>query len=333
MSIGKVSRPMQRGPKRGLRAVAMVALIVFLGAFGVIISGTWQTSAVAKASAPTPTSYPLTVTDNLGRTITIAAPPQRIISLAPSNTEILFALGLGQRIVGVDNYSNYPEAARNVTKVGGYSEPSLEKIVALEPDLVVGDNLHRKIIPQLERLGIPTLLLSPSSVSGVFANIKLLGTVAGVPERATTVVEDLTRRLEKVKKAVAGVPLEKRPWVYYEVYNDPIMTVGPKSFIYQAIELAGGRNIAYDASTDYPEFSPEVIIRRNPDIIVFPNYLGPNDTTASQFRSRPGWEKISAVQAGRIFGIDADIISRPGPRIVEAVETLARLFFSERLAK
>ncbi|HHY96052.1 MAG TPA: ABC transporter substrate-binding protein, partial [Firmicutes bacterium] len=150
-------------------------------------------------------------------------------------------------------------------KVGGFSDPSVEKIAALKPHFIVGTSIHKKVLPHLESLGIPVVLLDPKDVEGVLTDIQTVGRLTGAVQSAEKLASDLRDRIDRVRRKVdASVPKEQRPWVYYEVYSEPIMTVGPHTLIHQLIELAGGRNIAYDAQTDYPEFSAETVIQRNP---------------------------------------------------------------------
>ncbi|MEW6547674.1 MAG: cobalamin-binding protein [Bacillota bacterium] len=314
-----------RGTAGSVRFRAIVLLAVALVALAA--AGCAEKKPQVGLTQPAP--FPLTVTDGTGRQVTIPAQPQKIVSLSPSCTEILFALGLGSKVVGVDKFSNYPPEAQKVEKVGGFSDPSVEKIAALKPDLILGTGMHKKVLPQLESLGIPVVLLEPRNVEGVLADIGTVGRLTGVPEAAEKVVADVRNRIDRVKAKVDTVPREQRPWVYYEVYSEPIMTVGPNTLIHQLIELAGGRNIAYDAQTDYPEFSAEAVIQRNPAVIIFPSFHGSASLTVDKLKARPGWAAIAAVKDGRVHPIDADIISRPGPRIADAVEELARLILPD----
>jgi len=268
---------------------------------------------------------PVTITDDMGRQITLSSAPQRLVSLAPSNTEILFALGLGDKVVGVDDYSDYPPEAVELPKVGGFSKPNIEKIVSLQPDLVFATSMHEQAVKRLEELGIPAVVVFPRSLDELLESMKWIGSATSVQERADEVTRQMRSRIEKVQSMVSAIPVDERPWVYYEVYSDPIMTVGPKTLISQLIEMAGGRNIAYDADTDYPKFSSEAIVERNPEVIIFPEFHGSTALTVEQVRLREGWSEITAVKDGRIFGIDANIISRPGPRAVDALEQLVRL--------
>jgi iron complex transport system substrate-binding protein len=279
-------------------------------------------------------SYPgdggasLTFVDDMGRKVTIKR-PERIVSLAPSSTEILFALGLGDKVVGVDDYSDYPADVSKIDKVGGYNKPSLEKIVALKPDLVLADSIHEETVKKLEELGIPVAVVSPQDLEGVLTSIRWIGIATGANEQAAQLEAKLLERIRLVDEKVATIPQEERPWVYYEVFSDPIMTAGPNTLSSELIVRAGGRNIAYDAATDYPEVSPEAIVSRNPDVIIFPEVHGTGSVQAETIKSRPGWGTIKAIQNGRLYSIDANIISRSGPRVVEALERLVQLFYQE----
>lgn len=312
-----------RSLNRSLLAWLVVAILVSAGGCG---SGN-------QPASPQSAGFPLTVTDSGGRSVTVSSEPQRIVSLAPSHTEILFALELGDKVVGVDKFSNYPPEAEKIEKVGGFSDPSLEKIASLQPDLVLGTGLHKKLLPQLESLGAAVLLLESRDVEGALAHIQLVGRVTDRSRVAEQVVAEIRVRLERIKSKVQTVPQEQRPWVYYEVYSEPIMTVGPHTLIHQLIEWAGGRNIAYDAQTDYPEFSAEAVIQRNPEVIIFPSFHGTASLTVEKLRARPGWGSIRAVKEGRVYPIDADLISRPGPRLAEAAEELARLILPQHFPR
>ncbi|MCG0278280.1 MAG: cobalamin-binding protein [Thermanaeromonas sp.] len=313
--------------KENLRFAAVFIAALALGIF--LSSCTTRKAPQVKEPGPEGSGYPLTVTDGMGREVTLKARPERLVSLSPGNTEILFALGLGGKVVGVDDYSDYPPEAVDIPKIGGFSNPNVEKIVALKPDLVLATNMHEEAVRRLEEIGIPVAVVSPKTVEGILDSIEWIGKLTGASEDASRLVADLRERLEKVKAVVEKIPLDKRPWVYYEVYSDPLMTAGPQTFIGQLIELAGGRNIAYDAQTDYPEFSAETVIERNPDVIIFPQWHGSESLTVERLKSRSGWQEIKAVKNNRVFGVDANIVSRPGPRVVDALELLAEIIHPE----
>ncbi|HKM39555.1 MAG TPA: cobalamin-binding protein [bacterium] len=266
-----------------------------------------------------------TMVDDMDREVTMTR-PGRIISLAPSSTEILFALGLDDKVVGVDDYSDFPAAVETVAKVGAYDNPSIEKIIALRPDLVLADSIHKTAVQKLEELGIPVAVVFPRDLEGVLYSIRWIGIAAGARDEATVLEGELSRRLDLIDNKLDDIPTDKRPWVYYELYSDPLMTCGPNTLSSELIVRAGGRNIAYDAATNYPEFSPEAIVSRNPDVIIFPDLHGTEAIQAEAIKARPGWSSIKAVQNSRLYAVDDDLIARPGPRIVEGLEQMVRCF-------
>ncbi len=265
------------------------------------------------------------VTDDLGRTVYVSDNPQRIVSLAPSVTEILCALGLGHRIVGVDKNSDYPEAVKTIEKVGDWI-PDEEKIMALKPDLIlVSDMTSLDVITSLEERGLTVVCLAPETVVGVLQSITLVGSITGKQDTAQKVVDELNQRIEAITDVTSGNNLYK-PTVYLEYY--PYWTFGPGSFGNDLVVMAGGRNIAADAAAAYVNISAEYIVGENPEIIIFTvGYT--TDTTIEDIRCRPGFDTIDAVKNDRIYTIDDDILSRPGPRIVDALEELARIIHPE----
>jgi iron complex transport system substrate-binding protein len=262
--------------------------------------------------------FPKTIVDDMGREVVINKQPQRIVSLAPSNTEILFALELTDQIVGVTEYCNYPEEALTKTKVGSFSEPNIEKIVELEPDLVFATSMHKKTVEQLEKLDISVFVVNPSNISEIINSIKKVGDATGRSEAAGQLTADMQSRIEAVKEKTEKLKEEDKPLVYYELWDDPVMSAGPGSFVDSLITLAGGINLAGDAEGKYPKLSEEVVIERNPDIIIHQYDHGSNKI--ENIADRPGWQNITAIKQGKIYGIDPDIVNRPGPRIVDALE-------------
>jgi iron complex transport system substrate-binding protein len=277
------------------------------------------------AALPPETEFPLTTTDDLGREITIEQMPRRIVSLLPSNTEILFAVGAGDRVVGVTSYCNYPPEAAGREQVGGITNKSLsvEAIVALEPDLVLAAGAQDEIIKAMEQAGLTVIVLKPATLADIYTNIQLVGQITGHADRAAAVVADMRRRAEAVSKKVAAIPADERLTVFYEVWDEPLMTAGPNTFIGQMIEMAGGKNIFAEVDEDWPQVSPEVIVARNPAVILGPQSHG-DALMAEQIAARPGWANLAAVQNGRIYLLDGDMISRPGPRLIDVLEEIAR---------
>ncbi len=281
---------------------------------------------------PTPVpQWPMTLTDSLGRQVTLEQAPARIVSLAPSNTEILFAVGAGDAVVGVTKYCDYPAEAQQLPQVGGFSAKtiSVETIVSLKPDLVLANAPgHEPLLEALEQAGINVIAISAASFEDVYANIELVGQVTGHQEEAKQVVDQMKARVAAVAEKIATIAPENRPTVFWEVWDEPLMTAGPNTFIGQMIEMAGGINIFADLTEDYPQISMEEVIQRNPDVIMGPDSHG-DKLDPDQLVSRPGWEHIEAVKNGRVYLIDGSISSRPGPRLVDALETIAAALYPE----
>jgi iron complex transport system substrate-binding protein len=269
------------------------------------------------------------VTDQMGREVVIESVPQRIISLSPSNTEVAFALGLGDRLVGVTEYCNYPAEALEKEIIGGFATPSIEKIVELEPDLVLASTIHVEDVPRLEALGIPVLVVESATLVELYTSMSLIAEVTAVTAAGEELIASMQQRISAVEEVVSSIPVEDRILVYYEVYSDPLMSAGKDAFINEIITLAGGINIFGDISESYPQISAEVVAERQPEIILYPDYHGTADMVSEAMAGRPGWESVPAVVNGQVFSISDDSFARPGPRVVEAVEEAVRLFYPQ----
>jgi len=269
---------------------------------------------------PTPEEYPLTIVDNLGRNVTIFKQPQRIVSLAPSNTEILFALGLGNKVVGVTEYCNYPLAAQEKDKVGGFSTVSIEKVVALEPDLILAAGMHESIVGDLEGLGLTVVVLDPKNVDDILENIILVGKITGQVGVAEEVTANMEHRINAITEKMENA---QRLNVFYVTWHDPLKTAGPGTLIHELIQLAGGSNVAGDAKAEYPVYSLEMLIERNPDVIIISSRHGAGGPTVENMRVLLQDTNISAVRSDRIYGMDTDLVARAGPRIVDGLEEMA----------
>jgi iron complex transport system substrate-binding protein len=315
-----------------LRAlVALVALVAVLLAPLPIAAPTLAQGATpaagpsAATSVAAATTFPLTVTDDAGRQITFAQPPQRIVSIAPSNTEILFALGLADRVVAVDSYSNFPPEATQKLQVGDYLEPDLERVAAADPDLILAAEVHLgTVIPELETLGLPVVVVEPANLDEVFASMLQVGAIAGESAHAAGLVCALRARADAVAAAVAGAP---RPRVFFELGPD-LYSVGPGNFVADVIARAGGDNIAADAAEMWPQLSAEAIVSADPEVILLADEVA--GVTPEQVAARPGWQGIAAVEQGRIVPIDPDLVSRPGPRVVDGLEAAAAALHPDR---
>lgn len=267
----------------------------------------------------------LTFTDGLGREVVLPGPAQRVVSVAPSNTEILFAIGAGAQVVGRDEFSDYPAEAASLPSIGGsMGEFSAEAIVALEPDLVLAAEINTpELVKQLEDLGLTVYYLSnPTTLEEMYVNLEIVGQLTG--HDVSALVESLKERVAAVDEKIA--PLSFRPNVFYEIdATDPTKpwTYGPGTFGNLLIERAGGFNIASSAADPYPQWSLEQIVVANPSVIVLGDAMW--GVTPESVKERAGWESIVAVQDGNIFPIDDNLISRPGPRLVDGLEALAKI--------
>ncbi len=272
--------------------------------------------------AVTEAEQPFVVEDSYGRTLSLAKPPERIISLVPSHTEILFALGLGSRVIGVTDFCDYPEEAKQKQSVGGYANPSIEKIVSMKPDLVLAGEQHKSEVEQLEQLGINVVAYTVTSVREVPELIVKVGQATLVERAARELADEIISRIERVQSKTRDIPEEQRPLVYYEVWNDPVLSVGPGSFIDDLITLAGGRNLAFDATSAYPVLSLELIVKRDPDVILYAH----GQQREIEIAERPGFGVVKAVATGRIIHFeDENIFVRSGPRIALALEQMAEV--------
>ena len=261
--------------------------------------------------------------DDAGRRVYLAKAPSRIISLAPSVTEMLFAIGAGAQVVGVTQFCDFPAEARQKAVVG-YANPNLESLVALEPDLIVAPQefLKPDLIGKLEQLKIPVFVLADRTVEDVFAHIQTLGRMLDRSTEATALGMDLRQQVARVKARTQGAEPVR---VLYVLNSEPLITVGPGSFIDQLIGLAGGVNIAAKSATAYPRLSMEVVLQENPEILVFPTGKAEGISDSEQQTWRK-WSTLTAVKRGNLRQIPADLLNRPGPRIGKALELLADLF-------
>jgi iron complex transport system substrate-binding protein len=308
----------------GVRSLGLVLILAIVAGCGgptptltsALPSAAQTASTVPASTSPSPS--PISVRDDAGRLVTLAAPPKRIVSASPSTTELAFAVGLGDEVVAVDKFSNYPPEATSRTSIGSYIDPDLETILGADPDLVLATDVHvAALVPSLEKQGIPTLVLSAQNIEGVLLNLLVLGRVAGDEPKADQVVADLRTRIAAVEARVAGSdPVS----VFYEL--DPsLFTSGPGTFIDDVIRRAGGRNIASAATEPYPQLSAEDVIAADPAVILLADEAA--GVTPEAVATRSGWANLGAVKNGRIVVIDPDIGSRPGPRVVDALELIA----------
>ena len=286
--------------------------------------------------------YPISVTDALGRSVTIMHRPARIVSTAPSITEVLFLIGAGKQVVGVDEFSNYPPEVQQLKKngtikvVGGFSTLNIEAILKLRPDLVVmTSGVQLRYAKELSDMGIAVYVIKTESLSDIFEDILTLGLITSHQDRAVKVVQEMSTIILKARERVLNYLNQtggKKVRVYYEIYPD-YWTIGSGSFINDLLQLAGGINIFSNITHPYFVASPESIVKANPEVILV-NYnygqFGPPSKLVQRLRSRPGWSNLTAFKEGRIYVISTeleDIIDRPGPRAALAVDALAHILY------
>jgi len=282
--------------------------------------------------APTATAAPasITVTDDANRSVTITGAPQRIVSLAPSTTEIAFALGLGKQVVAVDSYSDYPVETKDLVKINTYPL-NLEQIVSLKPDLVLAAGIQSPDdIKKLADLKLTVLVVGSvnTTFDNVAADIALVGKVTGTDAKAKSITDAMKQRIDAVKAKIA--PSSSKPKVYWELdATDPAKPYapGPGSFINDIITLAGGVNVTANAKTSYAQVNAEEIVAANPDLIILSDAA--YGTTPDSVKARSGWSAINAVKNNKVLPIDDNLVSRPGPRIVDGLEAAAKLIHPE----
>jgi iron complex transport system substrate-binding protein len=295
-------------------------------------------SACAPAAAPTPIApaataapEPIKLTDGLGRSIELAAPAQRIVSLAPSNTEILFALGAGPQTIGRDELSDYPAEAKAVTSIGStFDKLNTEAIVALKPDLILAAEINSpEQVKALEDLKLTVYWLpNPQKFEDLYINLETVGQITGRSAEAAKLIESIKTRYDAVVQKVAQAP--EKSTVFYELDGtDPTKpwTVGPGSFIDAMLTLAGGANVGAGLKDQYAQISSEELVAQNPAVILLGD--APYGVTVESVGQRAGWKAINAVKNNAVYTFDDNLVSRPGPRLIDGLETLAKLLHPE----
>ncbi|MHC9063511.1 ABC transporter substrate-binding protein [Nitrospira sp. CMX1] len=264
--------------------------------------------------------------DDVGRRMYLAKPPARVVSLAPSITEMLFSLGLEDQIVGVTEFCDYPAGAKSKAKVG-YANPNVETIIALRPDLVLApkDFLRPDLQAKLEQLKIPVFVLDAKTVEDIPLQLHTLGTMFEKTSAANDVTQHMRQRMAELKLKVETLPAKR---VLYVLNSQPLISVGPGSFLHQMIGLAGGVNVAAQAGVAYPRLSMETVLKEDPEVLIFPS--GEVETVPrSEQQQWRRWDSLSAVKQQRFHEVSSSLLNRPGPRVVEGVEQLVRAIHPE----
>lgn len=309
---------------------AVVAVFFLLAAVLVgCSSGANSNAQPAKKEEPKTeqAAFPVTVKDGLGEDVTIKAEPKKIVSLIPSNTEIAYALGLGDKIVGVSDFDNYPEDVKTKTKIGGM-EFNVEKIISLKPDLVLAhaSSAHnsRDGLKQLKDAGITVLVVNDAkSFDDVYASIDLIGKATGTTDKAKQVIDEMKEKLAKIKEKAKQIPADKQANVWIEVSPPPqIYTAGKGTFMDEMLQVISAKNVA-GSLEGWPMVTEEKAVAYKPDVIIT-TYGG-----AKQVFARAAWKDVPAVKNKRVYDVNTDLVSRPGPRLVEGVEELAKAIYPD----
>jgi len=312
-----------RGGALALSLALVLALAAACGDDG--DDGGAPLSPTPAVTAATGVQYPLTLTDGKSRSVTLEAAPQAIASLSPAATEILFAIGAGDQVTAIDKFSNYPPEATTRQQLDAF-EPSVEAIAGSQPDLVFLVYDPGNLVDGLTNAGLTVFFLeTPTSVEGVLDQIRLLGQATGHPQEADDLVATMQQGIDDVQEQLGD--LEQGPRFFHEVDNQ-LYTVAPASFAGNLYTILKAQNIAAGTDQAFPQLSQEAIIEADPEVIILGDAAG--GETAETVKARPGWGSISAVVNNRIYVIDPDIVSRPGPRLVDALGTLAQALYPER---
>jgi iron complex transport system substrate-binding protein len=295
--------------------VFFVAILI-----GGLVAGckTKTTQEGAKETA----AYPLAITDDVGRKVTVKKTPQRIISLAPSNTEILFALGLGNRVVGVTTFCDYPPGAKKKEKIGGFKDPNLEKVIFLKPDLVLATGgIQQPFIQELEKVGISVFVLHPKNLNQVIEGINKVGKITGRLEESKRLTDAMSKTITDIKNKVASQRKKSRPKVFVEIFSQPLYSAGTGTFIDDLIRVSGGKNIAAQAGSGYVVFSLENLLKEDPDVYMA---VKGSMNDPGLLKKRAGFSDLKAVKNNRVYVVDDNLVSRPGPRIVQGLKQIAK---------
>jgi iron complex transport system substrate-binding protein len=308
---------------RRLTAAVLLLAILALGAVALSACGSGGTSDTSAS----PSAGPVTVTDSSGQTVTLAQPAARIVSLAPANTEIAFAVGAGDKMVAGTSYDDYPAVAKSLPKVGDFSTPSVEKIASFNPDLVLAaGGVQASLRSKLESYGMKVYVVDPTTYAGVMTDIANVGKLAGTSAQAQKVVDSMAKAKADVQAKVASAA--KAP-TFIEIYGKPLMTAGTGTFISDMVSIAGGTNLGDSAGKGFPNFSSEVLLKDDPAV-----YIADSGSMSKpgDLSSRPGFSSLTAVKDGHVYVIDDNIIARPGPRLAQGLQQLARMIHPEAYA-
>jgi iron complex transport system substrate-binding protein len=312
--------------------IIVIALIAILAVSAIYV--------VYSTQNPSQQSEGITITDSEGYQTTLTSVPQRIVSLAPSVTPILYEIGVGDKVVGVTEYDDYPYdfsawfEAGNMTNMGGFSTPNNEAIINVDPDVIFTTNINDPSLSNWRDLGFKVIVVGPTSIQGIYDTINLIGKATGAENNANTLVDSLKNQISEVTQTIAAANIEDKPKVYYEIWYDTtgIMSAGSGSWINDVISAAGGVNIFADNSQEYPNTNSEEILYKNPTVILLPSNMGtgtPFYGSVDDVKARPGWNAIDAIQNDRIYVIDQNVFGEPGARVADQVQAVAECLYPQ----
>ena len=304
-------------PRTVRRHVRTIATLLAAALLALPLAGCGAKPApTASAPAVKTAAFPVTITDDASRTVTIDAEPKRIVSLAPANTEIVYSLGIIDRLVGVTTWDDYPAQVKDIAKVGDFTTPNIEAIAGAQPDVILlTGGVQADVLSKLEAVGAKVIVIDPQDLSGVFRAIETVGRATGTSDKAEEVSTKMTADLAEITAKLKGVTPTS---AFIEIGWNPLFTAGPGTLLDDLMTTAGGANVVKEKG--YVGYSVEQLVTDQPDV-----YLGTLSSIvdAKTLAKRPGYSAISAVKSGRAFSLDDNLVSRPGPRVVEGVREIA----------
>jgi iron complex transport system substrate-binding protein len=307
------------------RLTAALLLVAGLALGLTALSACGSGDDTAASSSPSAAAAgPITVTDDSGVEVTLDAPAEAIVSLAPANTEIAFAIGAGGKMVAGTSYDDYPEEAKALPKIGDFANPNVEKIASYSPDLVLAaGGIQADLRSKLEDLGMTVYVVDPKTYGEVIATIENIGKLAGMDAGAAAVTDEMTAAQTEVQTKVSGL---SPATTFLEIYSKPLMTAGSDTFIDDMITIAGGENIGAAAGSGFPNFSTEVLVKTDPAV-----YIADSGSMSEpgQIEKRAGFAELTAVKDGKVYVIEDSLIARPGPRLAEGLRQLAAMIHPE----
>lgn len=308
--MGRIAVDRKAGIRRAW-APAAALLLALLALPPAVCDGFYPSRSRADA-------FPLALKDDRGAVVRLPAEPRRVVSIAPSVTEIVFLLGKESALVGATRYCNFPPAAARLPKVGGISDPDVERIVSASPDLVLctSDGNPKEKVLAIERMGLPVFCFAPQDLAGIFDRIERVGALLGVPAEGKRQAGLLRARAARARRAPSGAP----PRVLFVVSTSPVIAAGSGTFMDELIRLSGGVNAAGAIATRYPRLSTEELIAASPDVILVASMVGVDRFPPEVSR----WKQVPAFRDGAVDYLDGDIVTRPGPRMVDALEAVSR---------